>query len=56
MNTARRFPRTAGEAFKDAGYACAVERPMDKPDRIVFKAALAIAAVLLALAVTGGIA
>lgn len=53
---ARRFPRTAGEAFKDAGYASAIERPMDKPDRIVFKACMAIAAVLLVLVVTGVIA
>ena len=55
MNT-RRYPRSLGEAFKDAGYACAVDRPMDKPDRIVFKASLAIAAVLLVLVVTGVIA
>jgi hypothetical protein len=27
MNTTRCYPRTAGQAFKDATYACAIEYP-----------------------------
>lgn len=27
MSTVRRYPRTLGEAFKDATYASAIERP-----------------------------
>lgn len=56
MESTRRYPRSLAEAFKGPGYACAVERPMDKPDRIVFKASLAIAAVLLVLVATGVVA
>ena len=52
METTRRFPRTLAEAFPDERAAC-IERPLDKPDRIVFKACVAIAAVLLVLVSTG---
>jgi hypothetical protein len=49
MNT-RKYPRTLREAFQDADYACALERPykvrMDWQDRLV------VAACIVALVVT----
>lgn len=33
--TTRRHPRGLTEAFKGPDYACAVERPLDRSDRIV---------------------
>ena len=29
--TTRRFPRSLGEAFRDADYACALEHPPERP-------------------------
>lgn len=53
INT-RRYPRTTAEAFPHtADYACAIERPMDHADRVVFKGALAVAVVLFVLLATG---
>jgi hypothetical protein len=41
MNT-RTFPRTLGEAFKDANYACAIERPAPNPyPRVLWVALIA---------------
>lgn len=49
----RRYPRTINEAFpSSAEYSCAIERPMDKPDRIVVNAALAAAFALAVLVIT----
>jgi len=45
MNT-RMYPRTLNEAFpKTADYACSVERPFDRQDRIVLKACAFVALV-----------
>jgi len=49
MNT-RRYPRSTLEAFGcDAESACAIERPIDKPDYIVVWASLICLAVWLAV-------
>jgi hypothetical protein len=54
MNT-RKYPRTLREAFQDADYACAVERPystrMDWQDRLVVAACIvALIAVIVVIA------
>lgn len=47
MDTTRSYPRTLAEAFRGPDYACAVERPIDKPDRIVLWGCAVVAAALI---------
>lgn len=53
METTRRYPRTALDAFRGPDYACAVERPLDKPDRIVAWGCAAVALVLVVFVAVG---
>lgn len=53
MNT-RRYPRTIREAFRDADYACAIERPIDPEDRIVLKACAVLAVAFVAIVAIWG--
>jgi hypothetical protein len=50
-----RFPRTASEAFRDASYGCAVEKPIRKSRPLVRWAAWISFAGLCLVTIAGGV-